>query len=165
MSESAEENIVSQLNGDLSDIEILNLYDCLEKERREISKEFEIQQEIERKRLLNALECKLENSMLERFVTDKEYRKELANYPSYMSVEFFELRALTQLEKKIKVKFNIPEDARIRFERVKCCKTCIHNHKYFYAYFWNANSRKLKKKYIGKTLPVISEKLELSFKD
>jgi hypothetical protein len=29
----------------------------------------------------------------------------------------------------------------------------MHNHEYFYAYYWNSTTKKLRKKYIGKELP------------
>ncbi len=57
-------------------------------------------------------------------------------------------------EEKVKEKLNLPQNCTIRCEKVKCGKDCKHNtHKYYYAYIWDCNSKKLKKKYIGKKLP------------
>ena len=100
---------------------------------------------------------------LEKFYTDKEYRRRLVSsssaadgyyFPSYSS-EYFELENIYEQEKKLKDKLNLPQNSTIRYEKVKCSKNCIHNtHKYYYAYIWDSNSKKLKKKYIGKQLPL-----------
>jgi hypothetical protein len=96
---------------------------------------------------------KLKEDMLklEKFIKDNEYREKLQKslYP-YHNPELFDILGL---EKKIKEKIGIPENATIRYEKVKCSKHCIHNHQYFYAYYWDPNTKKLKKKYIGKELP------------
>jgi len=89
---------------------------------------------------------------LEKFIIDKEYRKKLlcSLYPSQEYYEFFNIHGL---EKKIKEKIGVPENAIIKYEKVKCFKDYIHDHQYFYAYYWDSNIKKLKKKYIGKELP------------
>jgi hypothetical protein len=50
---------------------------------------------------------------------------------------------------------SIPENATIRKEYIKCAKEiCQHQHgPYFYAYWKDPESRKLKKKYIGDHMP------------
>lgn len=88
---------------------------------------------------------------LERYIKDKEYRQKLDNslYP-YHNPELFDILGL---EKIVKEKIGIPENANIKYEKVKCSKCCMHNHQYFYAYYWDSTTKKLKKKYIGKQLP------------
>ena len=55
----------------------------------------------------------------------------------------------------MKEKLNLPESSTIRYEQVTCSKDCRHDtHRYYYAYTWDCNSKKLKKKYIGKQLPL-----------
>jgi hypothetical protein len=55
----------------------------------------------------------------------------------------------------LKEKLNLPENSTIRYEKVKCSKNCRHNtHRYYYAYIWDSSNKKLKKKYIGKQLPL-----------
>ena len=102
---------------------------------------------------LASLYQKLKEDMpkLERFIRDDKYRRKLENsfYP-YHNPELFDIYGL---EKIVKQKIGIPENATIRYEKVKCSKHCIHNHQYFYAYFWDSNTKKLRKKYIGKQLP------------
>lgn len=90
---------------------------------------------------------------LERFFKDKEYRNELLT-SDYHSYEQYKLTDLFGLEKRVKQKLGIPVNSTIRYEKIKCSKHCKHkSHQYFYAYFWDSNLRKLKKKYIGKKLP------------
>ena len=88
---------------------------------------------------------------LERYIKNHEYRKKLENsfYPRY-NPEFFDILGLQEL---VKEKIGIPENATIKYEKVKCSRECMHNHEYFYAYYWNSNTKKLRKKYIGKELP------------
>jgi hypothetical protein len=55
----------------------------------------------------------------------------------------------------LKEKLNLPENSTIKHENVRCRKDCKHNtHYYYHAYFWDCDSKKLKKKYIGKHLPL-----------
>jgi hypothetical protein len=76
---------------------------------------------------------------LERYYTDREYRNKLQSAQ----------------EEKVKEKLNLPQNCTIRYEKVRCCKDCRHNtHRYYYGYIWDCNSKKLKKKYIGKQLPL-----------
>jgi hypothetical protein len=101
------------------------------------------------------LYMKLKEDMpkLERFFKDKEYRNELLS-SDYHSYEYYQLTDLFGLEKRVKEKLGIPINSFIRYERIKCSKRCNHkSHQYFYAYFWDSNLRKLKKKYVGKKLP------------
>jgi hypothetical protein len=100
---------------------------------------------------------------LEKYYADKEYRDRLlsAFYPSSESVE---LESIYEQEKKVKEKLNLPQNSLIRYEKVKCAKDCEHNtppHQYYYAYVWDSDSKgkKLKKKYIGKQLPLPSFQL------
>ena len=88
---------------------------------------------------------------LERFIKDDKYREKLQNslYP-YHNPELFDILGL---EKIVKEKIGIPEKATLKYEKVKCSRDCIHDHQYFYAYYWDSNTKKLKKKYIGKELP------------
>jgi hypothetical protein len=46
---------------------------------------------------------------------------------------------------------SLPENATIREEYVKCCKPfCLYEHgPYYYAYWRDSSTKKLKKKYIG----------------
>jgi len=91
---------------------------------------------------------------LEKFYTDREYRNKLESV-SYLSSEYFELERIYEQEEKIKEKLNLPQNCTIKYEKVRCCKDCRHNtHQYYYAYFWDCSSNKLKKKYIGKQLPL-----------
>jgi hypothetical protein len=51
---------------------------------------------------------------------------------------------------------SIPENATIRKEYIKCSKPFCHRHKhgpYYYAYWKDPESKKLKKKYIGDHMP------------
>ena len=93
---------------------------------------------------------------LEKYIQDSKYRKELEQNSEigYLIHENYELMDLYGLEKKVKEKLKIPENATIKYENIKCSKCCRHKHKYFYAYFWDSKSKKLKKKYIGKHLPL-----------
>ena len=88
---------------------------------------------------------------LVRFIMDDKYRKKLEN--SLIPFSNPELFDILGLEKIVKEKIGIPENATIKYEKVKCSKDCIHNHEYFYAYYWDSNTKKLRKKYIGKELP------------
>jgi hypothetical protein len=93
---------------------------------------------------------------LEKFYTDREYRNKLES-ASYLSSGYFELERIYEHDKKVKEKLNLPENSTIKYEKVKCCKDCKHDtHRYYYAYSWNCDSKKLKKKYIGKQLPLPS---------
>jgi uncharacterized protein with HEPN domain len=91
---------------------------------------------------------------LEKFYRDKEYRNKLES-ASYLSSEYFELERIYEQEEKVKEKLNLPQNSTIRYEKIRCCKDCEHDtHRYYYAYIWDCNSKKLKKKYIGKQLPL-----------
>lgn len=88
---------------------------------------------------------------LERYIKDDKYRKKLENsLIPYSNPELFDILGL---EKLVKEKIGIPENATLKYEKIKCSKDCIHNHEYFSAYYWNPITRKLRKKYIGKELP------------
>lgn len=94
---------------------------------------------------------------LEKYYTVTEYRDSLraADYPSS---EYFELENIHKQDEKVKKKLNLPQNSLIRYERVRCSKLCKHNtppHRYFYAYIRDSSSRKSKKKYIGKQLPLV----------
>ena len=94
---------------------------------------------------------------LEKYCIDAEYRNSLlsADFPSS---EYFELENIRKQEEKVKERLNLPQNSLIRYERVKCSKHCKHNtppHQYYYAYIWDSSSKKLKKKYIGKQLPLV----------
>jgi hypothetical protein len=92
---------------------------------------------------------------LEKFYSDKEYRSKLESAARYPSLEYVQLDNIFEQDKKVKERLNLPENSTIRYERVKCCKDCRHNtHQYYYAYIWDCNSKKLRKKYIGKQLPL-----------
>jgi len=108
----------------------------------------------EQKRSPEYLFQKLKDDMpkLEKFIIDSKYRKKLENSP-YHSKEHYELFDIYGLERIIKEKIVIPVNAIIKYEKVKCSKKCNHNHQYFYAYYWDSNTKKLRKKYIGKKLP------------
>ena len=122
-------------------------------QRLELFQELEEKRATERKRLQNAYVY--DNSRLEKFIANKQYRNELleTSRVSQLCVEFYEFRELTKFEKMVKEKLKVPPNANIRYDKVKCSKDCKHDHKYFYAYFWDSVERKLKKKYIGKKLP------------
>jgi hypothetical protein len=92
---------------------------------------------------------------LEKFYTDREYRNRLVSAASYPSSEYFQLEHIEEQEKKVKEKLNLPLNSLIKYEKVKCSKKCGHTHRYYYAYIWDCNSKKLKKKYIGKQLPFL----------
>src|SRR5215211_5653319 len=66
---------------------------------------------------------------LEKFIIDSKYREKLQNSP-YHSQERYELFDIWGLEKLVKEKIGIPENAIIKFEKVKCSKQCNHNHQY-----------------------------------
>jgi hypothetical protein len=95
---------------------------------------------------------------LEKYIQDPKYRKELERDENleicYSFYQNYELIDLLGLEKKVKEKLKIPENSILKYESIKCSKKCRHNtHQYFYAYFWDPLTKKLKKKYIGKHLP------------
>ena len=94
---------------------------------------------------------------LEKYYIDTEYRNSLRS-ADYLSSEYFELENIYKQGEKVKKKLNLPQNSLIRYEKVRCSKYCRHNtppHQYFYAYIWDSNSKKLKKKYIGKQLPLV----------
>ena len=97
---------------------------------------------------LASLSQKLKEDMpkLERFIKDDKYRKKLENsfYPRY-NPELFDI---VGLEKIIKQKIGIPENATLKYEKVKCSRKCIHDHQYFYAYYWNSNTKKVTEVYL-----------------
>jgi len=65
------------------------------------------------------------------------------------------IRKPTRVRQKGQKKLNLPQNSTIKYGIVKCCKDCKHNtHRYYYAYIWDYNSKKLRKKYIGKQLPL-----------
>lgn len=119
----------------------------------EIYKALELDRAAQRKRLEEAYQYN--NNRLEKFILDNEYKNQLveSSRMSQLCVEYYELQKLIEFEKKVKEKLKIPSNANIRYDKVKCSKTCKHSHKYFYAYFWDSGDQKLKKKYIGKNLP------------
>jgi hypothetical protein len=91
---------------------------------------------------------------LEKFYSDEEYKSKLKS-ASYLSSDYFELERIYEQEEKVKEKLNLPQNCTIRYEKVKCSKDCKHyTHKYYYAYIWDCDSKKVKKKYIGKQLPL-----------
>ena len=96
---------------------------------------------------------------LEKYIQDPKYRKKLEEGEQDLAIGYtfyqnYELTDLLGLEKKVKEKLKIPENSIIKYENVKCSKKCRHNtHQYFYAYYWDPLTKKLKKKYIGKHLP------------
>lgn len=91
---------------------------------------------------------------LERFYKDREYRNTLES-AIYLSSEYCQLENIEEQEKKVKEKIGVPQNSTIRYQKVKCSKTCSHTtHLYFYAYIWDCTSKKLKSKYIGKQLPL-----------
>ncbi len=91
---------------------------------------------------------------LEKFYTDREYRNKLES-ASYLFSDYFELERIHEQEEKLKEKLNLPQHCTIRYEKVKCSKDCKHyTDKYYYAYNWDCDSKKLKKNYIGKQLPL-----------
>ena len=100
------------------------------------------------------LSQKLKEEMpkLERYIKDDKYRQKLEN-SLYPSNDYYELFDILGLEKIIKEKIGISENVTIKYEKVKCSKDCKHGHQYFYAYYWDSNIKKLRKKYIGKQLP------------
>ena len=106
------------------------------------------------KYFLASLHQKIKEDMpkLERYIKDDKYRKKLEN-SFYPSNDYYELFDILGLEKIIKEKIGITENATIKYEKIKCSKDCIHDHQYFYAYYWDPKTRKLKKKYLGKHLP------------
>ena len=114
-----------------------------------------------RKERLNLLKHTLNKliqniDMLEKFYSDKEYRDRL-DKAEYLSSDYFQLEKIEEQQEKIKEKLSLPQNSIIRYEKVRCSRTCIHDtHRYYYAYIWDGNSKKLKKKYIGKQLPLIS---------
>jgi hypothetical protein len=63
---------------------------------------------------------------LEKFYSDKEFRKRLvsANYPSS---EYFQLEDIYEQDEKVKEKLNLPQNSTIKYEKVKCSKNCRHN--------------------------------------
>ncbi|MGA9842638.1 MAG: hypothetical protein WBQ25_10015 [Nitrososphaeraceae archaeon] len=93
---------------------------------------------------------------LERYYVDAEYRNGLllADFPSS---GYFELANIHKEEEKVKERLSLPRNSLIRYEKVRCSKHCTHNtpsHQYYYAYTWDSSSKRLKKKYIGKQLPL-----------
>ena len=93
-----------------------------------------------------------EISKLENFIKDTKYKQQLIESANYYPWVNIKLERLSKLEIKIKEKMKIPLNSSIRFEKIKCSKTCSHNHQYFSAYFWDRYLRKVRKKHIGKSL-------------
>jgi hypothetical protein len=91
---------------------------------------------------------------LEKFYTDREYRNRLVSAANYPSSEYFQLERIEEQEKKVKEKLNLPQNSLIKYEKVRCSRKCRHTHSYYYAYLWDCNSKKSKKRYIGKQLPL-----------
>jgi hypothetical protein len=88
---------------------------------------------------------------LERFYKDKEYRQQLISQARYPSLEYAQLDNIYEQDRKVKHSLNLPENSTIKFEKAKG-----RGIGYFYAYFWNPELGKLKKRYIGKVLlPVL----------
>jgi hypothetical protein len=87
---------------------------------------------------------------LEKFIKNEKYRNEVLEE----SWNRYKITDLYELEGKIKEKLGIPKHSSIRWDKVKCSKTCKHTHQYFYPYFRDPDQKKLKKKYIGKQLPL-----------
>src|SRR5687768_11564774 len=100
-------------------------------QRLEIHKAIELDRAAQRKRLQEAYQYN--NNRLERFILDNEYKNELeeSSKMSHLCVEYYELQKLTEFEKKVKEKLQIPSHANIRYDKVKCSKACKHSHKYF----------------------------------
>ena len=80
---------------------------------------------------------------LERFYKDKGYRERISS-------DHFELDHLYEQDRRLKQRLNLPENSTIRLEKVKGS-----NRGYWHAYFWIPQLKKLKKRYIGKSLPIL----------
>lgn len=94
---------------------------------------------------------------LEKYYVDVEYRNSLKS-AEYPSSECFELENIYKQEEKVQERLSLPQNSLIRYEKIRCSKYCKHNtppHQYYYAYIWDSSSKKLKKKYIGKQLPLV----------
>jgi hypothetical protein len=87
---------------------------------------------------------------LERFYKDKEYREQLVSQAKYPSLEYVQLENICEHDRKLKQRLNLPENSTIVFEKVKGS-----NRSYWHAYFWIPQLKKLKKRYIGKSLPIL----------
>ena len=79
---------------------------------------------------------------LEKFYKDREYRKMLlsAFYPSLVSVQ---LEHILEHERKVKEKLSLPQNAIIKYEKIKCSKACRHIHQYYYAYLRDAQTKNI----------------------
>jgi hypothetical protein len=67
---------------------------------------------------------------------------------------------LMNLKRLILKRIGLPLNTSFRYEKVKCSKICCTNdckhepHYYLFAYWWDSTKKKLKKKYLGKNLPL-----------
>jgi uncharacterized protein with HEPN domain len=123
---------------------------------------FEVEEKTKRRKeqsnpLKHTLSKLIQNiDILEKFYSDKEYRDRF-DKAEYLSSDYFQLEKIEEQQEKIKQKLSLPRNGIIRYEKVRCSRNCIHDtHRYYYAYIWDGESKKLKKKYIGKQLPVTS---------
>ena len=103
--------------------------------------------------LIYTKEINTKIDILEKFNSEKEYRDRL-DKAEYLSSDYFQLEKQKEM---IKEKLSLPRNSIIRYEKIRCSRNCIYDtHRYYYAYLWDGNSKKLKKKCIGKQLPLVS---------
>lgn len=95
------------------------------------------------KMLIEHKEKEKSKKLLQEIVTDPIYR--LESIIQDENLEEIRKRILTDVLK-------ISPNSTITFEGVKCSKICNHKHNYFYAYYRDRG--RLRKKYIGKHLPL-----------
>ena len=69
-------------------------------------------------------------------------------YADKAALEYVQLEQILNEEERIKNKLKLPQNSMIRNE--KCYSP--GNRRYYYAYIWDYKSKKIKKKYIGKTV-------------
>lgn len=95
----------------------------------------------------------VENSII-KLQNSKDYQN--FSRSSYDPLETARTQNEFELSDKIKEKIGLISNSTFRYERVKRSKKCkaSHNHQYFYAYYTDRLTKKLKKKYIGKHLPL-----------
>jgi hypothetical protein len=114
--------------------------------------------------------------IFENFIKDPEYRKRYNQIKNTGAMPIYDIDGrlitddnindykygapdLMHLKRLILDRIGLPSNTSFRYEKIKCLKKCStrgcrHEYYYFFAYYWDSKNKKLKKKYLGRNLPL-----------
>lgn len=115
---------------------------------------------VDRLKAQRVIELERDLATLEKMIIEHNEKKkskkslqEIVTDPIYRLETIIQGENLEEMRKRILIDvLKISPNSTITFEGVKCSKICNHKHNYFYAYY--RDQGRLRKKYIGKHLPL-----------